>query len=102
MPLSFLRAIPTKSLNFNKDLAAAFRDYLLRTCVVIFAVDINKEMRRYKNQIKDKDLEQLAAVKKLGIKFLVSYDRDFEGFEEYTTPMAFIKYIGIKPSSSVY
>ncbi len=52
--------------------------------------------------IKDKDLEQLAAVKKLGIKYLISYDRDFEKFEEYITPKAFINWIGIKPSSYEY
>lgn len=44
----------------------------------------------------------LAAVKKLGIKYLVAYDRDFEGFEEYITPKVFIKEMDIKPASSDY
>lgn len=87
---------------YGKDLAAAFRDYLLRTCTVIFPDDLKKEMRQYRNQIKDKDLEQLATVKKLGIKFLVAYDRDFEGFEEYIIPKAFIEYIKMKAVSSDY
>jgi predicted nucleic acid-binding protein len=59
-------------------------------------------MAKYKKLIKDKDLEQLAVVKKLGIKFLVAYDRDFENFEEYITPNAFIKELGIKSASSDY
>ncbi|MEW6110245.1 MAG: type II toxin-antitoxin system VapC family toxin [Nitrospirota bacterium] len=87
---------------YDKELAATFRDYLLRTCTVIFHADVKKEMRRYKAQIKDKDLEQLAVVKKLGIKFLLAYDRDFKGFEEYITPKAFLKQIGIKPDPSDY
>lgn len=87
---------------YDKDLTAKFRDYLLKTCTVVFPIDLKKELSQYANQIKDKDLEQLAAVKKLGIKFLVSYDRDFEKFEEYITPKAFIEGTGIKPSPSDY
>jgi len=59
-------------------------------------------MLKYKKLIKAKDLEQVAAVKKLGIKHLLSYDRDFEPFEEYITPKEFIKELGVKPASSVY
>lgn len=87
---------------YEKDLAATFRNYLLRTCTIVFSSDIQKEMRQYKNQIKDKDLEQLAVVKKAGIKFLVAYDRDFEKFEEYITPKAFIKQMGMKQNPTDY
>ncbi|HDZ00130.1 MAG TPA: PIN domain-containing protein [Nitrospirae bacterium] len=87
---------------YNKDLAAFFRYYLLRTCIVVLSTSIKKEMIKYKKLIKDKDLEQLATVKKMGIKFLVAYDRDFEKFEEYITPKAFIKQLGIKPDSEDY
>lgn len=87
---------------YDKDLAASFRDYLLKTCTVVFSADVKKEMRQYKTQIKDKDLEQLAVVKKLGIKFLIAYDRDFEDFEEYIMPKAFIEQSGLKPSPSDY
>lgn len=87
---------------YDKDLAGTFRDYLLRTCTVIFHADVKKEMVQYKASIKGKDLEQLATVKKLGIKFLLSYARDFEGFEEYITPKAFIRYMDLKPSTSDY
>jgi putative PIN family toxin of toxin-antitoxin system len=86
----------------NKDLASAFRDYILRTCTIIFSSDVKKEMAKYKNMIKDKDLEQLATVKKLGIKFLIAYDRDFEGFDEYITPKSFLKEMGIKTAASEY
>lgn len=87
---------------YSKDLAAIFRDYLLRTCTVVFSVDVKREMAKYKKAIKGKDLEQLAVVKKLGIKFLVSYDRDFETFEEYITPNEFIEEMGIKAELSNY
>jgi predicted nucleic acid-binding protein len=87
---------------YDKDLAAYFRDYLLKTCTVVFSAAVKKEMVKYKNQINDKDLEQLAVVKKLGIKFLIAYDKDFEGFEEYITPKAFIEQSGLKANHSVY
>ena len=87
---------------YDKDLAASFRNYLLRTCAVVLPDDVKSEMSKYRKLIKDKDLEQLAVVKKLGIKYLVAYDRDFENFQEYITPKAFIKEIGIKPSSNDY
>ena len=86
----------------GKDLSALFRDYLLRTCVLVFPDDLKREMLRYRKLIKAKDLEQVAAVKKRGIKYLLSYDRDFEPFEEYITPKAFIKESGVKPAESVY
>ena len=41
----------------DKDLAATFRGYLLKTCTVVFQEDVKKEMALYKNLIKDKDLD---------------------------------------------
>ena len=87
---------------YSKDLAATFRDYLLRTCTIVFSADVKREMLKYKKMIKSKDLEQLAAVKKLGIKFLISYDRDFENFEEYITPKEFVKEMGMKAALNDY
>lgn len=86
----------------SKDLASLFRDYLLRTCTIVFSTDVVKEMAQYRKFIKNKDLEQVAVVKKLGIKYLISYDRDFERFEEYITPKAFLKELGIRPVLSAY
>ena len=71
---------------YTEDLAGLFRHYLLFSCNVIATFHVWQEMNRYKHKIKDKDLEQSAVVKKLGLKYLVSYDRDLEPFEEYTTP----------------
>ncbi len=45
---------------YNKDLAGSYRDYLLRTCTVVFSVDVKKEMLKHRKLIKDKYLEQLA------------------------------------------
>lgn len=87
---------------YSRDLASTFRDYLLRTCTIVFSADVKREMDKYEKQIKNKDLEQLATVKKLGIKFLISYDRDFEKIEEYITPKAFLKEMGIKTLLSEY
>ena len=57
---------------------------------------VREEMDRCRGQIKEKDLEQISVTKMLGLKYLVSYDRDFEPFEEYKTPKEFIKTLNLE------
>ncbi len=76
---------------YSKELANLYKRYLLHSCIIIRRDRLVSTMDVFKGKIKDKDLEQLAAVKKLGIKFLLSYDRDFENFDEYRTPKKFLK-----------
>ena len=59
-------------------------------------------MEKLKGQIKEKDLEQIAVVRKLSITHLVAYDRDFKEFKEYTTPKEFIELMGINASDTDY
>ncbi|MBI4919573.1 type II toxin-antitoxin system VapC family toxin [archaeon] len=75
---------------YNKKLADTFRKYLLETCIVIIKELVADKMIELKNKIKEKDLEQISVVKKLNLKYLISYDRDFENFEEYKTPKEFL------------
>ena len=79
----------------NREVANEFRHYLLEVCVIVQNSDIEEEMASLKGKIKDKDLQQIAAAKHLQLK-LVSYDKDFEGFDEYLTPQEFIKALGQK------
>lgn len=88
--------------HYDKDLAGKFRYYLLQSCAVIPRSQVQKEMKRWEDQIKEKDLEQLAVVKKLGIKFLVSYDRDFASFKEYLTPKEFVKRMDLEPNQAEF
>lgn len=80
----------------NPELASLFRKYLLQTCIVVSRERVINKMEEYKGKIKEKDLEQLAVAKKLMLKFLISYDRDFKPFKEYITPKQFIKLLGLK------
>ncbi len=75
----------------SKRLADTFRKYLIEACTIILARDVKDTMDRYRGQIKEKDLEQLAVVREYGIKYLISLDRDFEGQEEYRTPKEFVE-----------
>lgn len=75
-------------------LARKFRRYLLDTCIVIKGEEITEQINELKGKIKDKDIEQIAVTKRYGIKFLISYDRDFEKFEEYITPKKFLEIFG--------
>jgi predicted nucleic acid-binding protein len=87
---------------YNKELADKFRRYILQSCSLVLEYDIKDSMAMLKNEIKEKDLEQIATVKKFGLKYLVSLDRHFEKFEEYITPKEFIKILGIKENKSEY
>ena len=87
---------------YNRTLANDFRNYLLQSCEIIFPEDLVSEMKEYRGKIKDKDLEQIAAVKYLGLKYLVSLDRDFVDFEEYTTPKQFVKIMGLRFKKTDY
>jgi len=87
---------------YSKDLSAAFRNYLLISCTIIPPAMVREEMDRYRGQIKEKDLEQIAVAKMLGLKYLVSYDRDFESFEEYKTPKEFVKLFNLEAAEDNY
>lgn len=88
--------------NFHdKKLADEFRHYLLEVCTIIPEAELAKEMEGIRGEIKEKDLQQIAAARHLQLK-IVSYDRDFEGFEEYITPHDFIKNLGKKTSGTKF
>jgi predicted nucleic acid-binding protein len=84
------------------QLARTFRRYLLQSCIVVQKQTVLSMMDKYKEQIKEKDLEQLAAVKQLGIKYLIAYDRDFDKFEEYITPKKFLQKLKMKEKETQY
>jgi putative PIN family toxin of toxin-antitoxin system len=86
----------------DKKLADSFRNYLYKACTIILARDVKDTMKKYREQIKEKDLEQLAVVKKYGIKYIISLDRDFIGQEEYRTPRQFVELIYDKSKESEF
>jgi predicted nucleic acid-binding protein len=77
----------------DKALADTFRKYLYEVCRIVLARDVKDTMKKFKGQIKEKDLEQFAVVKEYGIKYLISLDRDFPEQEEYRTPKEFVEMI---------
>ena len=76
---------------YNKDLASHFRAYIIDSCKIVPKDELVDDMTLYSERIKNKDLEQITAVKVLWIKYLISYDRDLLGFDEYITPKKFIE-----------
>lgn len=64
--------------------------------------EILLNLNNWKNQIKEKDLEQLTAVKILGIKKLIAFDRDYKPFPEYVTPKKFVEELGLKAKQTEY
>ena len=83
-------------------LARKFRRFILSSCIVIMQDEVLEEIESLKGKIKEKDAEQLAITRKYGIKFLISYDRDFEVFQEYTIPKRFLELLKKKTSDSEF
>ena len=83
-------------------LARKVRRYVINTCIIILRNEINEDTIKLKGVIKDKDIEQLATTRKYGIKFLISYDKDFEGIEEYMMPKKFLEYLDIQSKKSEF
>ena len=74
----------------SKELADDYRRYLFETCTIVFSEEVENKLNKYRGLIKEKDLEQLVVVKEFGIKYLIAYDRHFEGIGEYRTPREFV------------
>ncbi len=89
-------------LYYDRQTANNYRFFLLQACKVVEAADIQPEIRRWRGKIKEKDLEHLATAKALELERLVAFDKDFEGFPEYTTPKQFIASLGLKPAKTEY
>ena len=83
--------------HYSKRLADTFRIYLFAVCKMIYSYQLKEHSAKYANQINEEDLEQVTAVRELGIKYLVSYDKHFEGIEEHTTPKQFVNLLGMQP-----
>lgn len=87
---------------YSQQTAKNFRKFILISCTVILNQEVKEETRSFKNLIKGKDLEQLATVRKLGIKYLVSFDKDFKKIPEYITPKNFVKLLNYKSTKEEY
>jgi predicted nucleic acid-binding protein len=81
---------------YSKKLADAFRIYLFTACKLIFSYQLEEHSAKYVTLVNEKDLEQVVAVREFGIKYLVSYDRHFEGLDEYRTPKQFAELLGLR------
>ncbi len=76
--------------------------FIRNYCVVIPRKETMGTMNNWRGQIKEKDLENLAAVKQFHISHLISHDRDYENFHEYRTPKQFVIEMGLKPFDAEY
>lgn len=88
--------------HYFKRLADLFRLYVFAACRIVFSAQLRGRSGKYAGLVPKKDLEQLAAVRELGIKYLVSHDRDFQGLEEYVTPKQFVELLGMKSREKQY
>jgi predicted nucleic acid-binding protein len=88
--------------NYSKKTVEKVRLFLAAGSTVIPESLVITELRRWKGKIKEKDLENLAAVKALGIRHLVSLDRHYDAFPEHVSPRRFVESIGLKPSETEY
>ena len=88
--------------NHTKKTADKFRLFVLTSSAIMKEESVREEMNRLRGKIKPKDLENLAVVRALGLRYLVSVDRHFESFPEYITPRGFVDLLGLRPASTKY
>ena|SRR3990167_9315021 len=88
--------------HYTIKIARQYRKYVLETCTIVAHNDVLEEIEKLKEKIKDKDREQLAVVKKYSIKYLISYDKDFDPFPEYHTPQKFLKLLTLPHKDTEY
>jgi len=88
--------------HYSKRLADAFRVYLFAVSKMIFSYQLKEHSTKYTDLINEKDLEQVTAVRELGIKYIVSYDKHFEGLQEYRTPKRFVELLGLRAHPTNY
>ena len=86
----------------SKKPADTLRVYMFVTCKTIFSHQLKEHLTKYASLINEKDLEQATAVRELGIKYLVSYDKHFESLEEYRIPKQFAQLLGLRTKPSNY
>jgi len=82
--------------HYGKDLAAAFRDFILLTCDLVLEADL-RTPRDLVAHVGVKDAGAVAATRSLGLARLVSTDRDFAGIPERRTPREFLRDLGERP-----
>jgi predicted nucleic acid-binding protein len=86
----------------GRNYAYLMEVFLKRNCIVIKNSDLGEQMRFLRGKIKRKDLEHIATVRFKDIQWLVAYDEDFEGFDEYVIPKNFVKKLGLKEKPTEY
>ncbi len=86
----------------SRDYAYLIELLLKKNCKVVYNYEVREIMINLKGKIKEKDLEQLAVVRKFNLKHLVGYDRDFEKFDEYITPKQFIRKLNLEAYKTEY
>jgi len=91
--------------NFSREAAFLARKFVEElSSHIVRRSDIKAEMDSLKGKIKDKDLENMAAVRHEDLKHLVAYDEDYEeaNVKEYITPRDFVKLFKLEPYDKEY
>ncbi len=87
---------------YDEDVWFSVFKHIITSTEIVKRDDIQDEIPKWLGKIKDKDLENLATVKHIGLKYLVALDEHYQNFEEYVTPREFLASMGIKPSDTEY
>lgn len=91
--------------NFSREagyLARKFVEGLSSS--IVRRSDMKAERDMLKGKIKERDLENVAAVKHESLEYLVAYERDYgeTDVKEYITPKEFVKLFKLKPYDKEY
>lgn len=91
--------------NFSRQAGYVARRFVEELSTkIVKREEIKTEMKALKEEIKAKDLENLAATRHENLPYLVAYDKDYEEamVKEYITPKEFVRLFKLKPYKMEY
>jgi hypothetical protein len=91
--------------NFSREAGYLARKFVEELSFhIVKRSEIKAEMNSLRGKIKGNDLENVAAVKRENLNYLVAYDKDYEeaNVKEYIIPNEFVKLFGLKPYNKKY
>ncbi|MDP3105798.1 MAG: PIN domain-containing protein [Candidatus Methanoperedens sp.] len=85
----------------DKDFASLSFSFMHSTFEIVPEELYYEEMEKLRGQIKEKDLEHLAAASSQGI-VIIAFDRDFDKVKNYFTPKKFLESMSMKTYDTEY
>ena len=87
---------------YSSELSWKFKKFVFDTCRVVPRSQVVGSVEKLKGVVHKGDIEHVATARALGLRYIVSYDSDYEAIAEYITPKKFVQMLGFKEAKAEY